>query len=186
MSYDEYRDLFLKAQKNDLAPYKMFVLDIKGCRFLGSEGLVAQRKTMETINLMVQKILQIEKINGYEILVKDNGFIFKESLFQSPDTSVDALLNNPVILLGDAFHFSTYKDSITDDEFINLFQYAAKKLDNKYTYHFFSGNFETINYKESLEKYYIGYCAAELSENKRNVKFDISKDRIEKPYYKEK
>lgn len=174
MSYEEYRDLFIKAQNNNSAPYKCFSFDIKNSKTLNSdERYLAQIATFNTINTLTQKLLKLEKEQNRKILLIDRNI--KIAKIITNDMLPDKIYySNPCFISGDSFHFYTYNNSISDEEFLNLFIEALKEENNYHTYHFASGKFETTNYSEANKKYYVGYIIAELTNNKNNRKQDIS------------
>ena len=174
MSYEEYRDLFVKAQNNNSAPYKCFSFDMKNSKTMNSdERYLAQIATFNTINNLTKKLLDIETQNKNKILLTNNEIkIVKNIPIRNNINTI--YYSNPCFTAGDSFHFYTYNNSISDEEFLNLFIEALKEENNYHTYHFASGNFETTNYSEANKKYYVGYIIAELTNNKNNRKQDIS------------
>ena len=178
MSYDEYRDLFIKAQNNSNAPYMCFSFDLKNSKNMdNNERYLAQKLTFETINLFTKKILDLQKQENRNILLKNDEIKICKNMPVDRIKLVDiTYYSNPCFTAGDSFHYYTYNNSITEEEFISLFKESLFENSNYFTYHFASGKFETTNSGERNKKYYVGYIICELTDNKSNRKYDITID----------
>ena len=178
MSYEEYRDLFLKAQENTEAPYICFSFDLKNSKKMGDEErYLAQIKTFETINVLTKRILDLEKKEDRQILLQNNEIKIARNVVK--DRPEITYYGNPCFTAGDSFHFYVYKNSLSVKEIISLFKASLNKTENYNTYHFAYGKFETTNYRTRNRKYYVGFVIAELTDNKENRKCDISMDNIQ-------
>ena len=173
MSYDEYKDLFDKAQQKD-TKYVAFVFDIKGSKKLpDKERYIAQIKTYETINLLTKKLKMIEKVYNKQILIEDPLLPIIDDIKKRPKHTI---LSNPCFINGDCFAFFCYNHSISTDLFKGLFNLCAEQVDNKYAYHFATGKFETLDYGKGSKEYYAGYIIQQLTEGK---KFEQNDELIE-------
>lgn len=166
MSYEEYNDLFLKAQKNKNAKYIAFVFDIKSSKLMDNlTRLNAQLKTFDTIDLMIEKLNKLEEKENRKILIDETPVQKIDNILNLKNNTF-SFLNNPCVISGDSFAFYCYNNSIEIEQFKEIFLKAAKICKNTTKYHFSYGNFETLNYNESNEKYYIGYIVDKLSKEK--------------------
>lgn len=169
MSYEEYDDLFLKAQQNENAEYTAFILDIKNSRLMNNKTRKsAQLKTFNTLNLMVKYFKVLEEKTNEKILI-DEIPVFKVKNITKPKITMLNYLNNPCVVFGDSFAFYCYDNTINKEKFINIFKYCARICNNNIKYHFSSAKFETLYYNEANEKYYIGYVVEKLSKEKNNL-----------------
>lgn len=164
MSFDEYNDLYKKAQKNKKAPYVCLSLDLVGSKKLNGEQFVSQQEAMiQTMKDIVILIKHLEQKNNTKILLSDENVkicpeIIKKKFF--------VFLKNPCLISGDFYAFYVYKNSIKEKDFLKLFLHCAKANNLYFSFHFQSANFETTNIKESHSKYYVGDCIGFLNQNK--------------------
>ena len=167
MSYEEYNDLFLKAQKNESAGYVAFVLDIKNSKMMSNKRRYSsQLKSFNTMNLMIKYLNFLENKTKTKILVDDLPVI-KTNNITKPKSKMINFLNNTCVVFGDSFAFYCYNGAITSEEFKNIFKYCAKICNNDIKYHLNYGKFETLYYNEANEKYYLGYALEKLSKEKK-------------------
>lgn len=172
MAYEEYRDLFIKAQKNPDAPYKCFSFDFKNSTTLNNYEV--RELTFNTINTLTQKLLKLEKEQSRKILLIDSNIKIAKIIPNDMYKNNMIYHSNPCFTSGDSFHYYTYNNSITEEEFISLFKESLLENSNHFIYHFASGKFETTNSGERNKKYYVGYIICELTYNKTNRMCDIS------------
>lgn len=165
MSYFEYDDLYLKAQKRN-AKFIAFVFDIKNSKSMDKNTrYIAQIKTIETIDLMIKKTNELENNTNKKILINESPVQKLDNIINMKDKTY-MYLNNPCILFGDSFCFYCYNNSISVNDFKILFKKCCEKCKNNTKYHFNYGKFETLKYEEANEKYYIGYIVEKLSKEK--------------------
>ncbi len=175
MSYTEYRDMFLKLKNSKQAKYTCLSFDLSGSKNMDKDTrLNAYFIMVETVNDMMTKIESIENQKGCHILVRNND-IKVASAFPSSETKI-GYHTNPCLVCGDSFHFYIYNGSIETDAFLDMLKDSMRKTENPFVYRFASGNFETTNYSEGANKYYVGYIISELSQNKENTIANISAD----------
>lgn len=136
MSYQEYRDMFYKAQKNN-APYIMFTVDIKGSkdmsdyeRFLAQEKLIALHE--EVFLKSTRYEINMTTLNG-RVPIKQ--------------------------FLGDACGWWARREH--EEQLLKDIEEELSKLD--FTVRLAKGYFETTEYCRGLSCYYGGYCFAELT-----------------------
>ena len=171
MSYNEYTDLFIKAQKNN-SPYLAFVFDIKNSKYYSDgERFVVQEKTFKTINMVTEKIKLLEKLTNKKILIKEPLMTIVDDIKNCSDCF--PILPNPWFSSGDAFAFFCYNHTITKEQFKKIFVVCAKKCENNYPYHFTTAKFETLDYLEASKKYYAGYVIPQCTEKKHKNKGNI-------------
>ena len=176
MSYDEYSDLFDKAQKND-TKYVAFVFDIKGSKKMSDDDrYIAQIKTFETIDLMTKKLKLLEKAYNRQILVRDDKLL--PVLDSIRKNTGETVMTNPAFKMGDCFAFFCYNHSISEDLFKKLFIRCTKEVDNKCPYHFACGKFETLDYAEGGGRYYIGYIMEQLSKGSAKDNSEIINENV--------
>ena len=156
MSTSEYNDLFLKCQSTGM--YHVFCFDIVGCKKMWAEGNFYTIDLFRLITLVYNK-LHLKEINenkkilvfndGYVFLCekRKNGFGFKEEPF----------------IFGDLVGFTVYKDSITREEVIDIFNECKEIIGIDYEFHYADGYYETDNWLEGQDKYFRGYCIDLLS-----------------------
>jgi len=171
MSYEEYNDLFLKAQKNEHAKYIAFVLDIKSSKLMDKKTRErAQLKSFNTLNLMIKQFNLLEKKLNKKILVDELPVLKVENITKIKSKIIN-FLNNPCVVFGDSFAFYCYNDIIMKEDFENIFKQCAKVCNNNTKYHINIGKFETLYYNEANEKYYIGYAVEKLCKEKNDKEF---------------
>lgn len=176
MSYDEYNDLYAKAQKNQNAPYVCFSLDLIGCKKLDGEQFCKQQDgMMQTMKDIVAYIKHFEQKTNTKILLCDKNVKIIDDIGSIDSKSPVAYYNNPCILSGDFYAFYFYNNTITEKAFENLFLHFAKKNNLNFDYHFQSAKFETTEYKYVNKKYYLGYCVGYLEHNKGDKIISVPK-----------
>lgn len=174
MSYDEYNDLYAKAQKNQNAPYVCFSLDLVGCKKLDGEQFCKQQDRMiQTMKDIVAYIKRYEQKTNTKILLCDKNVKISVDIIDS--ISPVTYYNNPCILSGDFYALYVYNNTVTEKTFENLFLHFAKKNNLNFDYHFQSAKFEATDYKDGNKKYYLGYCVGYLERNKGDKIISVSK-----------
>ena len=160
MSTHEYNDLFLKCQ--DTGIYHVFTFDIVGSKKMtyksANERLDAQYKLFE-LAMMMYKIIQKKEIKeNKKILVFESEF----TKLGEPRLNVFGYKQEP-FMFGDLIGFTVYRDTITKDEVIKIFDKCKKALNIDFGFHLADGYYETNNYEEGKDKYFRGYCIDLLS-----------------------
>lgn len=157
LSTNEYNDLFLKCQKTGM--YHIFTFDIVNSKKMTeSDRYDAQFKLIE-LNLMMYRLIQEkEQKEKRKILVFEDGF-----------TKLGELrLNNfgykqEPFIYGDLIGFTVYRDAITKEEVLNIFNKSKSALNINFEFHLADGYYETNNWIEGNTKYFRGYCIDLLS-----------------------
>ena len=145
MSTDEYNNMFLKCQNNGL--YHMFAFDLKNSKSMSDEQRYIAEKKLYTILLNVYTYLQeLEKKTGQKIVLE------KEKL------EGEAWLNREPYFIGDAGEITIYRDSISNDDFITIFNEFKRREDFSYELHMSDGYYETNHWSEGNIKYARSYC----------------------------
>lgn len=166
MSTSEYNDLFLKCQ--DTGKYHVFTFDIAGSKKMSKAvRCLAQYKLIKLILLIYSEIREIEMNENKNILVFESDF----TKLGEDRKNVFGYKQEP-FLFGDLIGFTVYRDAITRDEVIKIYEKYKKMLNIDFEFHIADGYYETNNYEEGQEKYFRGYCIDLLSN-------------LHKPYNKE-
>ena len=160
MSTHEYNDLFLKCQKT--GKYHVFTFDIEGSKKMtyngANERLEAQYKIFE-LAMMMYKIIQKKELKeNKKILVFESEF----TKLGEPRLNVFGYKQEP-FMFGDLIGFTVYRDTITNEEVIEIFNKCKKALNINFGFHLADGYYETNNWVEGKEKYFRGYCIDLLS-----------------------
>ena len=157
MSTFEYNDLFLKCQQT--GKYHVFTFDIVDSKKMSFKTRYdAQFKIAELI-LMVYKIIEKKQLEeNKKILVFEEEF----TKLGEERKNVFGYKQEPFIY-GDLIGFTVYRDAITSDEVINIFNKCKKILEIDFEFHISDGYYETNNWIEGTNKYFRGYCIDLLS-----------------------
>ena len=184
MSYNEYNDMVIPAL--DKGKYKVFTFDVVGSKKINDyDRYVLQEKLILLSKLLYYKIKLLEKNYERKILLSSNDKRF--STLDSVNSEVDRLKQGNCIgmridpnIIGDVLYITIYRDSIKDEEVINIFNYYKELLDIKYDFHIVSLYYETNEWGEGLTQYYRGYAiqlASEIHKESNKDLFDKLKDR---------
>lgn len=157
MSTHEYNDLFLKCQNT--GKYHVFTFDIKDTKKMTKDQrLQAQYKIIE-LAMMMYKIIEEKELKGNKkILVFESEF----TKLGEPRKNIFGYKQEP-FLFGDLIGFTVYRDTITNNEVIEIFNKCKKVLNIEFEFHLADGYYETNNWVEGNEKYFRGYCIDLLS-----------------------
>lgn len=157
MSTIEYNDLFLKCQKT--GKYHVFCFDIVGSKNMSDETRFdAQIKIIKLILMVYEKIKTKQMQENKKILVFEDGFT---KLWEKRLNSFG--YKQEPFIYGDVIGLTVYRDTITNDEIINIFNKCKKSLDIDFNFHIADGYYETNDYVEGKDKYFRGYCIDLLS-----------------------
>lgn len=99
-----------------------------------------------------KRIEQKEQQENKRILVFESDFV---SIGEQ--TKGFGLKQEPFIV-GDFVVLTTYRDSISNEEILNIFKEEKEKLNLDVEFHIADGYYETNNYEEGNTKYFRGYC----------------------------
>ena len=161
MSTFEYNDLFLKAQ--EIGQYHVFTFDIIDSKKMDSiKRKEAQKKIIELIYLIYDSIKYLEVIKNQKILVFENDFIYGFPFNTEKPKFIFGYKYEP-FLLSDVIGFTVYRDSISVNDVLLLFEDLKKQLDIDFDFHCANGYYETNNWNEAHEKYFRGHCIDMLS-----------------------
>lgn len=185
MSTSEYNDLFLKCQ--DTGKYHVFTFDMVGSSKFRAEGkynerLAVQIKLME-LNMLVYRLIQKKELEeNKKILVFEDGFVH----YPYPETDPTWISNGfgykmEPFLFGDLIGFTAYRDTITKEEVMDIFEKSKKLLNIDFKFHIADGYYETNDWVEGHDKYFRGYCIDLLS----NLHKDYNK-KVRKQLQKQK
>lgn len=169
MSTHQYNDLFLKCQKT--GRYHVFTFDIKDSKKVNFEkGYDAQFKIIELI-LMVYK-----KIEKKQIKENKKILVFEEKFTKLGEERLnDFGYKQEPFVYGDLIGFTVYRDTITRNEVIDIFNKCKKVLEIDFEFHIADGYYETNNYLEAEEKYFRGYCIDLLSNLHKSYNKEVRK-----------
>lgn len=167
MSSFEYNDLFLKCQNTGI--YHVFTFDIKDSKNIDDRYEV-QEKLIKMIMNIYKEIQNIEQQENKTILVFEKDFVRL-----GENTKGFGLKQEPFII-GDVVGLTTYRDSISTEEVLSIFQRQKEKVNLNVEFHIADGYYETNDYSEGKDKYFRGYCIDLLS----NIHKDKNKKLKEK------
>ena len=158
MSTNEYNDLFIKAQKD--GPYHMFVFDMINSRSYDKEARQVAMEKTESLMMHIYDHLQIlEMSSNKKILVFEEGF----SHYWDNKYLNDFGLKIEPFIFGDSFGFTILRDSLSEEEVYNIFNYYHDRLNIDIPYHFANGYYETNDYAKGDILYHRSYCLDTLS-----------------------
>lgn len=150
MSFFEYKDLFLSAQKKK-CPYRAFVFDVVNSRHC--EEYLSNKNCF--LNLIRDVCIHLEKEE-----VKTNCKILLNDKYNIKNATGEfsALGNlcNPIVL-GDSVTFFVYNETIKPERMVEIFLSKLKKNNINYSFHFATGVYETNNYNDGNKKLFKGY-----------------------------
>ena len=187
MSYNEYLDLFNKAQKKE-CPFRAFTFDIVKSK--SQEQYISEHdKFIDLISDVYDELKREEERTKIPILLDDQYNVkpiymptFKITDKESFNTfkkyvsvGSNGNLLNPM-QLGDMITYFVHNNSITTERMITIF---SEQLDNKgitYPFHFNTGVYETNDYSEGSTKMYKGYMPQILEDSSKNTNLIVTKD----------
>ena len=165
MSTFEYNDLFLRCQETGI--YHVFTFDVKNSKKINSSD--REQLQYKLIELILTMYKMLQKKEKKKILVFEEDFSHLED---NKKTNGFGLKIEPFIL-GDMVVLTTYKDSITNEEILSLFNKLKNDLEIDYDFHINDGYYETNDWVEANKKYFRGHCIDLLSnmhkEDKKKV-----------------
>ena len=160
MSYNEYNDLFIKCQ--DTGKYHVFTFDIVGSKEMDDKTRYdTQILLIELAGLMYLKLFSEETKRQKRILVFDDDFC---NMFDFSKPQAGFGIKIEPYIFGDMFAITIYRDSLTNEEVLDIFKKCKKMLGLTCKFHIADGYYETNEYGEGKEKYFRGYCIQLLSE----------------------
>lgn len=151
MATYEYNDLFLKCQNT--GKYHVFTFDIVGSRNMDKRTrLDAHYKSIKMITMIYDEIRRIEDITSKKILVFEDDFVHMDEKYEG-----FGFKKEPFIF-GDMVGFTIYRDSISDDTVISIYNEVKRLLNINFDFHVNDGYYETNNYEEGGTLYFRGYA----------------------------
>lgn len=160
MSYEEYEDLFIKAQSKGI--YHMFVFDIEKSRQMSTDKrFEAFEKSEKLMMSIYEKIQEIEKTTNSKILVFEEGFIKYSQFTRFTELKEFGMKVEPVII-GDSFAFTIYRDTLSRDKVKEIFEHYYNELNIDFNFHTADAFYETNDYAPGNTKYFRGHCLQKL------------------------
>ena len=172
MSYTEYFDLYYITQKKE-CPFRAFTFDVINSR-KQIQYIKEHTKHLECMLFVIHLLKQEELKTKQKILLNDNHNNLFDLKIPMPTNNN---LNNPMIL-GDMVTYFVYNHSITTNRMLELFQYAIKKYNLEYSFHFATGVYETNSYADGNTKLYKGYMPQILESISKKNTFTINQKTI--------
>ncbi len=164
MSTDEYNNMFLKCQSTGI--YHMFTFDIKNSKSMTNEQRFIAEKKLYRLLLDIYNYLQkLETKIGKKIVLEKE--LLKDEVWSKEEP----------FFVGDAGEITIYRDSISDEEFINIFNNFKEKEEFDYELHMNDGYYETNHWNEGNTKYARSYCFEFLT-NMHKPKYDGLRKRL--------
>ena len=158
MSTFDYNDLYLLCQ--DTGKYHMFLFDIINSRNMPSlkrqEAQVKMTKLMTRIYKIIEKI---QESTGRQILVFDDDFVTYKSRLPYKGWG----FKQEPFIFGDSFGFTIYRDSLSKDVVLYIFEFCKELVGVDFDFHISDGYYETNDVGLSGTQYFRGYCIDILS-----------------------
>lgn len=173
MSTYEYNDLFINCQ--DTGKYHMFVFDIENSKQMDDQTrMQAQYQIIDLSLTMYKKLQEKEKEENRQILVfeKDFNHFWEEKKYKGFGVKTE-----PFLYGGDTIGFTIYRDSVSEEEVMSIFEKTKEELGIKFNMHSANGYYETNDYKEGATKYFRGYCV-DLLGNIHKEKYSDVRDAL--------
>ena len=145
MSTDEYNDMFLRCQATGM--FHMFTFDLKNCKSMDPETL--NDAEFKLVQLVLRTYKQLQTLE-YET---DRKILLNKLLLQD-----EQWMNKEPFFLGDAGEITIYRDSITDEQFWEIFNNTKEEVGFDYELHTNDGYYETNHWVEGHDKYARSYC----------------------------
>jgi len=172
MSTNEYNDLFFKCQNN--APYHVFTFDIKDSKKMDYRPReIARQKLLKFITLIYNKIYIKGIEENKEILISKPNYGFLGECSNGFGMKVEPFI------LGDLVGLTVYRDSLTKEEILTIYNECIKEVEIDFKIHIADGYYETDDWCEASEKYFRGHCIDLLSNLHKPYKKSIRKKLIE-------
>ena len=157
MSTIEYIDLYERAQNNTNSKYHMFVFDIANSKTMDKK--TRNNATLQMEQLMIKIYEEIRKMESYtkqKILIVgiDNIVTYKN---QNKVMYKFGMLFEP-FLFADTFGFTIYKDSISKDIILSIYEKYKKELNINFDFHISDAHYETNKWEEGNTLFFRGYC----------------------------
>lgn len=151
MSWEEYNDMFAKAQIT--GKYHLFIFDIRGSRY----GYNPE-KIQELIDALYKRLhlVAIEKK--------------LPKILHIPIEEIEGKRRN---ILGDLFSVVIIRDTLSPNEFYKIFAEEKDKLNLQYKFHFDDGYYETDYWELGDKEYYREYCRSYLEARSKMKKDTI-------------
>ena len=172
MAYEEYFDLYLKAQENKEAPYYVVSFDtIDSKKLSNNKRQILQQNILRTVKEVYDKLLETERELNREVVIKDSRFTTPWSTITNHNGN-----NIDPSIFGDSFAFTVLRDTVSKEEIIEWVEECRRKYHMEESFHIAEGYYETNDYGEGGEKFYRGYCLQTLETlHKPRVKKEIQK-----------
>lgn len=167
MSTYEYNDLFSKCQSTGL--YHVYTFDLKDSKEIENRNAV-QLKLIKLIIMIYKKIQEKEFQQNKKILVFEEDFTH----YGEPKLMQFGYKQEPFIY-GDLIGFTVYRNSISKEEIMDIFNQSKETLNIEFEFHIADGYYETNDYEAGNEKYFRGYCIDYLSSLHKSYNDDIKK-----------
>jgi len=155
MSTSEYYDLCYKAQNNLDAKYHIFVFDIKGSKEMPKEERCDAQVKME--ELMLKMYAEIENIE----IKEDREILLRECIVSYNDRNKVnkkfGMLFEP-FLFADTFGFTVYKDSISREEVLEIYDKFKGELGINFSFNINDLYYETNDYSMGGILFFRGYA----------------------------
>ncbi len=161
MSSFEYIDLFNKAQ--DTGIYHMFTFDMVGSKKMSSdERFYSQEKMIELMMKIFNHLKEIEKKTNKRILILDCIDIEEIDKITYKNQSRFGILHEP-FCYGDTFGFTIYRDSLSVEEVLDIYNLYKEELQIDFNFHIADGYYETNLWEEGNKLFFRGYAIDLLS-----------------------
>ena len=156
MAYQEYYDLYLKAQENPDAKYYVVSFDVIKSKSLSPQENDILGSNIDTIMKYVYgKLIDKEKELNRPVVIHDERF-YRPWTPRTPHM-LNGNYRDPSVL-GDNFEFTVLRGTITKEEIISWVNACKKSLNMQEEFHIADGYYETNDFEERGTKLFRGYC----------------------------
>ncbi|NLC47967.1 MAG: hypothetical protein GX758_01225 [Tenericutes bacterium] len=164
MSYDEYYDMYKKAQLT--GKYHLFIFDIVNSRLYKQEIEYIEETSMLLFLDVYKRIKNLEEEKNITILhnIKNKDEPFANEPFK----------------FGDLYGFTIIRGSVSSSEIYNIVEEEKERYNIYWAFHQKDGFYETDNYSEGNKKYYRGYCIAQLETLSKEKNIKLMRNNYEK------
>ena len=158
----EYLDLCEKAQSNGEAKYQVYVFDIIESQKM--DVITRKKANIKMIKLMIKIYFAIKRENS-NILINDLDNSSKFGIQHEP------------FHYADTFGFTVYRNTISKEEIMALYQQYKKELNIDFDFHINNLYYETNDYTLGNELFFRGY-AIDIAANLHKKEYSKLKKKV--------
>lgn len=169
MSSYEYNDLFFRCQSTGI--YHVFTFDIKNSKKMERNVRFDAQKKLIELGLTMYRYIQKKEIEENKKIL-----VFEEDFVHWGEISKGGFgIKIEPFIIGDLMGFTVYRNTITNEEIMNIFNISKKILNINFEFNIADGYYETNDWVQACEKYFRSYCIDLLSTLHKPHNQDIKK-----------